>query len=142
MGSATKSRRGTLHKKPGAAVPFKRSRVSKGIPRALQNCVADGFLIEQPVVHGCKMRCETAPGNLLGCFLLKARMEKTKQGEHANGTSTEVDDVRSPIFIDMSAHAFRTEPRNVEIVVLDDCKSSGLPELKLNKNALCTAGKD
>ncbi|GAQ80980.1 hypothetical protein KFL_000670370 [Klebsormidium nitens] len=104
----------------------------------------NGFLIEQPVVHGCKMRCERAPGNLLGCFLLNARQEKATQGEHARGTGPEVDDAGSPIFVDLSAHAhaLRTELRKVEMVVLDDCKSSGLREVKLIKDALCTARKD
>lgn len=137
MGSDTKSRRGAaLHKNPGAVL--KRPRVSRGIPRALQNCVADGFLIEQPVVNGCRMRCETAPGNLLGCFLLKGRMEKSTQGEHAKGSKLRTDDARSPTEIDLS-HALHTEPRRIEIVVPDGYESSSLQESKLGKDVLCAA---
>jgi hypothetical protein len=64
--------RGTLPQKEKLAP--KGAKISKAAVSRLQRatCIADGFLVEQPTVHGCRLRCDTAPGNLLGCLLLPA----------------------------------------------------------------------
>lgn len=134
--------RGTLPQNEKSAP--KGTKISKAAVSRLQRatCIADGFLVEQPTVHGCRLRCDTAPGNLLGCLLLPAGFGLA--GRNKNAASSRVPGIdegcRSMLPADGDGGLQHANPLVERVVVLDTLDDS---ESSSEESGNCSAvGKE